>query len=125
MDLVPAGRCSTYSRISFPSTVTVVKKAGARSTATSRTWPVTGRPPPETTAPVASITWPLVAVVGADLLAGEDLLRRRRERVVGRVQQRVARGQVGADRGGQHGDDDGHGRRQDQPGAEGHGSRST
>ena len=35
--VVPGGRCSTYSRISFPSTVTVVKNDGARSTATSRT----------------------------------------------------------------------------------------
>ena len=60
---VPGGRCSTSSRIWFPSTVTVVKKLGASPLATNRTWPVTGSPPPETTAPLVSITWPSVAVV--------------------------------------------------------------
>ncbi len=59
--VVPAGRCSTYSRISFPSTITVVKNAGARLTATSRTWPVTGRPPPRRRRPWCRSpvpTWP-------------------------------------------------------------------
>ncbi len=43
--------------------MTVVKKAGARLSATSRTCPVTGSPPPETTVPLGSMTWPRVAVV--------------------------------------------------------------
>ena len=60
---VPAGRCSTSSRIWLPSTVTVVKNEGATPTATRRTWPVTGSPPPATTAPLVLITWPTVAVV--------------------------------------------------------------
>ncbi len=60
-----------------------------------------------------------------DLLAGEELLRGRGERVVGRLQQRVARHQERAEGRRQHGDDDGGGRRQDEAGAEGHASRST
>ena len=61
----------------------------------------------------------------ADLLAGEELLRRRGERVVGRLQQRVARHQERAEGRRQHGDDDGGGRRHHEAGAEGHASRST
>ncbi len=60
---VPAGRGSTYSRSWSPPTVTVVKYAGASPAATSLTWGVTGRAPPDTTAPAESITWPRVAVV--------------------------------------------------------------
>ena len=123
--VVPAGRCSTYSRIWFPSTVTVVKKAGASPTATRRTCPVTGRPPPETTAPLVSITWPSVAVVVPISWPARTRLRRRGERVVRRLQQGVAGHEEGGQRGGQHGDDDGHRGGQHEPGAEGHASRST
>ncbi len=122
---VPAGRCSTYSRIWFPSTVTVVKKAGARLTATRRTCPVTGRPPPETTAPVVSITWPSVAVVDPISWPATTFCAAVVSELSAACKQRVAGHQERAERGGQHGDDDGDGRRQHEPGAEGHASRST
>ena len=55
--------------------------------------------------------------------AAGDLGRRRGEGVVGRVDQRVAGGEVGGGRCGQHGHHDGDSGRQDQPGAKGHVSR--
>ena len=61
----------------------------------------------------------------ADLLAGHDPLRGGRERVVGRLEQRVAGDQERGEGGRQHGDHHGHRGRQDEPGAEGHASRST
>ena len=122
---VSAGRCSTSSRIWLPSTVTVVKYAGAKPFATRRTWPVTGRPPPRDDGAAGGGHLPERGGGGADLLPGHDPLRRRGERVVGRLEQRVAGDQEGGQRRGQHGDDDGRRRRQHEAGAEGHASRST
>ena len=86
---------------------------------------MTGSPPPETTAPLVSITWPERGGGRPDLLAGEDLLRRGGERVVRGVQQRVA----GDDEGGaarrHDGDDDGGRGGEDEAGAKGHVSRRT
>ena len=61
----------------------------------------------------------------SDLLARDDALRRRREGVVGCLEQRVPRHQEGAQGRRQHCDHDGDRGRQDEPGAEGHASRST
>ncbi len=123
--VVPAGRCSTYSRNSFPSTVTVVKNAGARSIGHEPHLAGDREAAPRDDGPGGVDHLPDRGRGRPDLLAGHDLLRRRREGTVRRVQQGVARHEEGAERGGQHRDDDGDGRRQDEPGAEGHVSRST
>ena len=60
-----------------------------------------------------------------DFLARHHPLRRRGERVVGGLEQRVAGHQVSAEGGRQHGDHHGGRGRQDEPAAEGHVSRST
>ena len=79
------GRCSTNSRIWLPSTVTVVKKAGARPT---RHQPhLSGDREAAAGDDGAGGVDHLAQGGGGrpDLLAGHDLLRRRRERVVGRL----------------------------------------
>ena len=103
----------------------MVKNAGARLTATSRTCPVTGRPPPETTPPVVSITWPRVAVVEPISWPARSFSAAVWSELSAAFEQRVTGHQEGAERSGEHRDHDGDGRRQDEAGAEGHVSRRT
>ncbi len=86
---------------------------------------MTGSPPPETTAPLESITWPSVAVVAPISWPAMILCAAVVSELSAALQQRVAGHQEGGARGREHGDHDGDRGRQHEPGAEGHASRST